>query len=50
MPGRQAAFWLAVAGVAALTPTVVNLLADSSAGDKVPGLRTWNAYNTRRNG
>lgn len=47
---RQAGFWLAVAGVAVIAPTVVNLLADSKAGDVVPGLRTLNAYNTRRNG
>ena len=50
MPGRQAGFWLAVVGLAALTPTVINLAADSKLGDLAPGLRTWNAYNTRRNG
>jgi hypothetical protein len=50
MFGRQVGFWLAVAGVAALTPTAINLLADSKAGDAIPGLRTLNSYNTRRNG
>lgn len=50
MVGRQLGFWLAVAGVAAITPTLVNIAADSVLGDKAPGLRTWNAYNTRRNG
>jgi hypothetical protein len=50
MLGRQLGFWLAVAGVATITPTLINLAADSKAGDVVPGLRTLNAYNTRRNG
>jgi hypothetical protein len=50
MGGRQAGFWLAVAGVSLLAPVVVNLAADSKAGDVVPGLRTLNAYATRRNG
>jgi hypothetical protein len=47
---RQLGFWLAVAGVATIAPTVVNLAADSKLGDVVPGLRTLNAYNTRQNG
>lgn len=50
MGARQLGFWLAVAGVAVITPVVVNLAADSKAGDVVPGLRTLNAYATRRNG
>lgn len=50
MLGRQVGFWLAVAGVAAITPTVLNLIADSRAGEAVPGLRVLNSYNTRRNG
>jgi hypothetical protein len=50
MAGRQLGFWLAVAGVAAITPTVLNIAADSKLGHVAPGLRTWNAYNTRRNG
>jgi hypothetical protein len=48
--GRRPAFWLAVVGVATIAPTVVNLAADSKLGDVVPGLRTLNSYNTRRNG
>jgi hypothetical protein len=47
---RQAGFWLAVAGVAVIAPTVVNLAADSKLGDVVPGLRTLNSYTTRQNG
>ena len=47
--GTQPAFWLAVAGISAITPTVLNLAADRFGG-VVPGLATWNAYNTRRNG
>lgn len=47
---RQLGFWLAVAGVSALTPTLLNIAADSKLGDVAPGLRTLNAYNTRRNG
>ena len=50
MAGRQVGFWLAVAGVSLIAPTVLNIVADSKAGDAVPGLRTLNAYNTRRNG
>jgi hypothetical protein len=50
MAGRQVGFWLAVAGVAVIAPVVVNLAADSKIGDAVPGLRTLNAYTTRRNG
>jgi fucose permease len=51
MAGRQVGFWLAVAGVGGvLAPVVLNLVADSKAGDAVPGLRTLNAYATRRNG
>lgn len=47
---RQLGFWLAVAGVAAITPTLINLAADSKLGEAVPGLRVLNAYNTRQNG
>jgi hypothetical protein len=50
MAGRQLGFWLAVAGVAVIAPTVVNVAADSKLGDLVPGFRTLNAYTTRRNG
>jgi len=49
MFGKQASFWLAVAGVSIITPPLVNLAADR-LGDKVPGLRTLNAYTTRQNG
>jgi len=49
MLGKQASFWLAVAGISALTPVGMNLLADR-LGDKVPGLRTLNSYATRQNG
>jgi hypothetical protein len=47
--GQQPAFWLSVAGIAALTPTLLNLAADR-LGHLAPGLKTWNDYNTRRNG
>lgn len=47
--GTQPAFWLAVAGISAITPTVMNLAADR-LGALFPGLATWNDYNTRRNG
>ena len=49
MLGKQAGFWLAVVGLSAITPTLLNLAADR-LGDAVPGLRTLNAYNTRQNG
>lgn len=49
MPGRQAGFWLAVAGVSLLAPVCMNLAADR-LGDKVPGLKVLNDYTTRRNG
>lgn len=49
MFGKQLSFWLAVAGVSVITPPVINLAADRY-GDKVPGLRTLNAYATRQNG
>lgn len=49
LPGTQPAFWLAVVGLSAITPTLVNLAADRLGG-VIPGLATWNAYNTRRNG
>lgn len=49
MFGKQAGFWLAVAGVSIISQPVVNLLADR-VGDKVPGLKTLNDYTTRRNG
>lgn len=48
--GKQPAFWLAVAGVAVLAQPLFNLVADSKVGAHVPGLRTLNAYATRRNG
>jgi hypothetical protein len=47
--GKQAGFWLAVAGVSIITQPLVNLAADR-LGDKLPGLRTLNAYTTRQNG
>lgn len=50
MRGKQPAFWLAVAGVAIIAQPLFNLVADSKAGDVVPGLRTLNAYTTRKNG
>lgn len=48
--GRQPAFWLAVAGTAVIAQPLFNLLADSKLGEVVPGLRTLNAYSTRKNG
>jgi hypothetical protein len=48
--GRQPAFWLAVAGVAIIAQPLFNLVADSTVGAKVPGLRELNSYTTRRNG
>jgi len=48
--GQRPAFWLAVAGVAVIAQPAVNLAADSKLGDWLPGLRTLNAYTTRRNG
>lgn len=47
--GTQPALWLSVVGLSAITPTLMNLAADRF-GDVIPGLATWNAYNTRRNG
>jgi hypothetical protein len=47
--GKQPAFWLAVGGVSILSATLFNLATDR-LGQAVPGLATWNAYNTRRNG
>jgi hypothetical protein len=49
MLGRQASFWLAVAGVAAMTPVGMNLLTDH-LGDKLPALKKYQDYATRRNG
>lgn len=51
MAGKQPAFWLAVAGVAVIAPTVLNIATDRLG--HLPGfggLVTLNAYNTRRNG
>jgi hypothetical protein len=50
MLGRRIGFWFAVAGVAAITPTVINLAADSKLGQVAPGLKILNSYNTRANG
>lgn len=47
---RRLGFWLAVAGVSLVAQPVMNIIADSKAGDAVPGLRTLNAYTTRQNG
>lgn len=47
---KQAAFWVAVAGVAIIAQPLFNLAADSKAGALVPGLRDLNSYTTRRNG
>jgi hypothetical protein len=47
--GKQAGFWLAVAGVSIIAQPLLNLAADR-VGDKLPGLRTLNDYTTRRNG
>jgi hypothetical protein len=48
--GKQLGFWLAVAGVSVITGPVINLAADSKLGELVPGLRTLNAYDKRKNG
>jgi hypothetical protein len=48
MLGRRIGFWFAVAGVAAITPTVINLAA--KLGQVAPGLKILNSYNTRANG
>jgi hypothetical protein len=47
--GKQAGFWLAVAGVSDHHPPVVNLAADR-LGDKVPGLRHPQRLHHPRNG
>jgi hypothetical protein len=47
---KQLAFWLAVAGTALVADPVLTLVADSKAGDVIPGLRTLNDYRTKRNG
>lgn len=47
MFGKQAGFWLAVAGVSLLSPVVLNLAADK-AGHIVPGLRDLTAYTYRQ--
>lgn len=47
-PPKQLAFWLAVGGVSILAATVFNVAADRFP--QVPGLRSLNDYNTRRNG
>lgn len=50
MPGKQLAFWLAVAGTALVADPLMTLVADSKAGDVIPGLRTLNDFRTKRNG
>lgn len=50
MPGKQAAFWAAVAGVALLAQPLANVLADSKFGDAFPAFRTFNYAATRKNG
>lgn len=50
MFGKQASFWLAVAGVSLMAPVVMNLVADGPVGQKLPAVRTFNDYTTRRNG
>lgn len=47
---KQAAFWVAVAGLAIVAQPLFNLVADSKVGAAVPGLRDLNSYATRRNG
>ena len=50
-PGQQPAFWLAIAGISALTPTALNLAADRLGHlPGFSGLVTLVNYNTRRNG
>lgn len=49
MFGKQAGFWIAVAGVAVLADVSLNLAADR-LGQHLPGLQTINDYRTRRNG
>jgi hypothetical protein len=49
MFGKQAGFWLAVAGVSLISPIVLNLASDR-LGDAVPGLRTLTGYTYRQNG
>lgn len=49
--GQQPAFWVAVAGIAALTPTALNVAADRLGHlPGFSGLVTLVNYNTRRNG
>jgi hypothetical protein len=50
MPGKQPAFWLAVAGVSLIAQPLFNLVADSKVGEVFPGLRTLNYAATRKNG
>lgn len=47
MPGRGAAFWLAVGGVSILSMVGLNIAADRIPS---PGLRQVRDYVTRRNG
>ena len=47
-PPRQLMFWLAVGGVSIIAETVFNIAADRFPN--VPGLRTYNDFQTRRNG
>jgi hypothetical protein len=47
---RQLAFWLAVAGTALVADPLMTLVADSKAGDVVPGLRTLNDFRTKAKG
>jgi len=47
MAGKQASFWLAVAGVSVIAPVVVNIAVDRLG---IPALTTLNAYATRANG
>lgn len=51
MPGKQLAFWLAVAGTALVADPLFTLVADSSVAQKyAPGLKTLNDFRTKRNG
>lgn len=47
MPGRGAAFWVAVGGVSLLASLALNMAADRIPS---PGLREFRDYVTRRNG
>lgn len=50
MPGKQPAFWAAVAGMSLLAPTLLHLVADSQLGARFQGLRDFDSYISRRNG